>query len=141
MLLHIFILPHFCSFFLIVVFSVPVLLYSMSQFVFINLPLSCLPLYPTLYFFINSCVSPLHLVLCLLHLSPLLFSQAHQFPIPHLLSLPLFLPHFAAAILNTNTHLDLSSLPHSPIGKLCFSVLIGPVFLLFHVFISKFFHG
>lgn len=52
------------------------------------------------------------------------------------------LSHFAALLsAHLNTHLDLISLPESPTGELCFSALIGLVFLLFRVPINNLFHG
>lgn len=42
---------------------------------------------------------------------------------------------------STSTYLDLSPLPRSPRGKLCFSLLIGTIFPVFHVSINKLFHG
>lgn len=92
---------------------------------------------PSLYF----------LLLLLLDLSPLLFPllflcSSSQSPIPASLPPCLSLPHFTALpSTHANTHLDLNSLPHSPTGQLCFSVLIGPVFLLLHGSINKLFHG
>lgn len=42
---------------------------------------------------------------------------------------------------STSTYLDLNPLPRSPRGKLCFSLLIGTIFPVFHVSINKLFHG
>lgn len=99
---------------------------------------------PSFYFSLLIIVPPLCLVLCLRHVSPLLFPllsicSSSQSPIP---PPSLSIPHFTALpFAHTNPHLDLNSLLHSPTGQLCFSVLIGPVFLLLHGAINKLFHG